>query len=984
MTSAQAHGPKPIVAGTNAEPMAQTWQRGIALRGAAALLCLVAGAGVAAAQGMALPGKVEVSPTGAATYRIPIAVPPGTAGLAPALALEYSSQGGNGLVGMGWTLAGLPSITRCPRTMAQDGAWGTINYDYNDRFCLEGQRLSALNGGAYGGDGTEYRTEIDSYARIISHGGGASGPTWFEVRAKNGQMMEFGATPDARIYAEGTATVRAWAVNQVSDTKGNYITIGYANYVLWAYPDHIYYAANDSTGTGNTSGIWFSYENRPETGSFYRGGAHTQLPVRLKTIDIYTLGSLVSSYRLAYELSPTTQRSRLASVQVCGGDGACVPPTTFAWQNVNVGQQFAGASIWAATFGTGPQNGGMTDNTTYPRYIADVNGDGLPDVVGFHYNDVFVLLNTGSSFTGALSWLHCSFTTGCQWPAEGQAQDATTAFACRKGASCRLSYPRYVVDVNGDGLPDILGIDGHGVYVSLNDAGTKFDPPQLWLACHFTPECSFTDENLYPRYLIDVNGDGLPDIVGFGPNTVNVSLNTGTSFGQPQVWLNCTYTRDCGGWLDNATYPRYLADVNGDGLPDIVAIGGDQIFVTFNTGSSFAGIETWLYCSFTPNCGGWPGDTNGFARYMVDMNGDGLADFVAIGWNYVYVALSTGKGFTTQAWHYCTFTPWCGGWTNESHYPRYFADVNGDGLPDIVGIGYDSVLVALNTGSSLVGAGSWIVCSFTAGCAGWSDNNVYPRFIVDVNGDGRADILGFAYSGTYVATAAGSGTPDLLASVTNGLGVTTSVTHRNLSDPAFYPRDAGTRHVPTVDLTGAFPVVSRVDSANGIGGTYATTYGYAGARIDISGLGFLGFRQTSVTDVQTGIVKTTNYRQNFPFIGLVDSATKTLNGLTLNSTSSSYSVINASGGTSLSAPTWAYAPYRVTLWQSYDASWDLDGSPIPAMAAEYEYDAFGNPTQISTWTGDGASKTTVNTYTNDTTNWYLGRLTNAQVTSSQP
>ncbi|HEY1632049.1 MAG TPA: SpvB/TcaC N-terminal domain-containing protein, partial [Rhizomicrobium sp.] len=85
------------------------------------------------------PGQMNVSSAGGFTYSIPIIVPPGTGGMGPALALDYSSQSGDGPVGMGWALTGLPAITRCPRTVAQDGIHGSVNFDLNDRFCMNGQ-----------------------------------------------------------------------------------------------------------------------------------------------------------------------------------------------------------------------------------------------------------------------------------------------------------------------------------------------------------------------------------------------------------------------------------------------------------------------------------------------------------------------------------------------------------------------------------------------------------------------------------------------------------------------------------------------------------------------------------------------------------------------------------------------------------------------------------------------------------------------------
>src|SRR5205085_3262918 len=121
------------------------------------------------------------SSSGAATYSIPIAVPPGTAGVKPSPTLDYSSQNQNGILGMGWALGGLPALTRCPRTMIQNGVVGALKFDANDRFCLDGQQLVAISG-TYGANATEYRTEVESFSRITSFGTSGVGPAWFEVR----------------------------------------------------------------------------------------------------------------------------------------------------------------------------------------------------------------------------------------------------------------------------------------------------------------------------------------------------------------------------------------------------------------------------------------------------------------------------------------------------------------------------------------------------------------------------------------------------------------------------------------------------------------------------------------------------------------------------------------------------------------------------------------------------------------------------------
>src|ERR1044071_5859481 len=160
-------------------------------------------------------GTFKVSNPGAANYTIPLIVPPGTNGMQPNLSLVYSSQTQNGILGMGWSLNGLSVIHRCARTKVQDNVRGGINLDTNDRFCLNGARLMLISTNKnYGDDGAEYRTEVDSFVKVISIGqvgAPGSGPLSFTVQTKDGQTQEYGNAIASRTEAPATnPTVRVW------------------------------------------------------------------------------------------------------------------------------------------------------------------------------------------------------------------------------------------------------------------------------------------------------------------------------------------------------------------------------------------------------------------------------------------------------------------------------------------------------------------------------------------------------------------------------------------------------------------------------------------------------------------------------------------------------------------------------------------------------------------------------------------------------
>lgn len=117
-------------------------------------------------------GKFSISPDGKSTFEMPIKVPPGTAGMQPHLSLSYNSSGGNGILGMGWTLDGLSIIERTGATYNQDGYKGGVDYLTSDRLMLDGDRLTMVgeckqgNAPAYYCPNASYHTEKESWVKV--------------------------------------------------------------------------------------------------------------------------------------------------------------------------------------------------------------------------------------------------------------------------------------------------------------------------------------------------------------------------------------------------------------------------------------------------------------------------------------------------------------------------------------------------------------------------------------------------------------------------------------------------------------------------------------------------------------------------------------------------------------------------------------------------------------------------------------------------
>jgi hypothetical protein len=314
------------------------------------------------------------------------------------------------------------------------------------------------------------------------------------------------------------------------------------------------------------------------------------------------------------------------------------------------------------------------------------------------------------------------------------------------GWSTQDLYPRVLADVSGDGRADVVGFGTYGVYVSLS-TGTGFAAPVLWLQNYGASAGGWSSQDLFPRVLGDVDGDGKADVVGFGNYGVYVSLSTGGSFAPPALWSRdfCASAE----WSSQDRVPRTVADVDGDGKADVVGFGPAGVYVSLSTGMAFAPAELWVR-NYGTSAGGWSSQ-NQYPRAVADLTGDGKADVVGFGNAGVFVSASTGASFTAPALWLADFGYSAGGWSSQDLYPRVVADVNGDGKADIVGFRVAGAYISLSTGSRL-GAPA-LRKRFFGTVGGWSSNDLFPRIVTDVDGDARGDLAGFGSAGVFVSLA---------------------------------------------------------------------------------------------------------------------------------------------------------------------------------------------------------------------------------------
>ena len=496
------------------------------------------------------PGFASVSDDGEAAYSIPLDLPPGTNGLTPTLSLDYRHRARGGLLGVGWYVGGLSQITRCAKTFAQDGVAAPASRSPDTRFCLDGQRLVVVSGGSYTQPNAEYRTEIESFARIRAVAGSINnGPAYFVVEGLDGRIYEYGATADSSIDGLSTAPAggaRTWALNRMRDRSGNVVDYRYteeSGSTAFRIAS-IRYNANPSRGVAASHEIAFAYETRPSTevDAGYHAGMPVRQVMRLSRIDVLHGGQVLRRYALAYEPALSSGgRSRLASIKECGAGGTdCLAPTVLQWQDGEAGMS-AVAAFTAS----------MPATTPYPVSVrwnlADIDGDGRNDYV----------FAGGTQMSSAT--IHYRLSRARRRVRPGRQHGHSLPHRYRRAVRLERRW--------ADGLPD-------GRERPLGDRARK---PNGSRAVGRTRESHLPSGTRDFRGA-DINGDGLGDIV-WSQAPANDTLRVRAQLARPaggfgapvtlySQWEVAGYDQPEGG--DFIGYPGRRVDLDGDGDEELL------------------------------------------------------------------------------------------------------------------------------------------------------------------------------------------------------------------------------------------------------------------------------------------------------------------------------------------------------------------------------------------------------------------------------
>lgn len=645
-------------------------------------------------------GSFQADDSGAATYSIPIELPPVPSGVMPEISLNYSSMGGNGYMGLGWSLDAESAITRCPTNLIDDGFSDPVDFDENDQFCLDGSRL-ILASGVHGQGGAEYRLESNPQTIVRAHGVLDDGPLWFEVLTSKGLVSIYGDTLDSRVRALGdSGNVLTWNINRTHNVYGDGVDYKYNNPEPGEdrYVTSIRYGESDLEYTVN-----FEYEDVDLVFVGYVAPSSvTSLSKRLVGVSVEQGTALLSKYAMEY--GEIQGEAVLEKINLSNVNGEQSLPLLFGWNNLKQDNAplFSGSSLIdsQASFSSDVK---LALAQSSALMNIDLDADGVDELVSFRFQSAGEECTPPQIIIGVLCYLlvDVSMEVANYDSAGGLEVDfkvkklaqmsqlwSKTAESARNAQ--RLSIDQFmssikVGDFNGDGRNQIYRVayavhDGLVQHNSdsfeeyrLNSQGdieiktyeSEFISKTTWNVDYDSVSASnhmfvgdFNADGRSDLFLSRAAGVSSTDIIYFSKE--DGSFESVASVGGPN--LQNPNSSNSTNVAKSSLYASRLkfGDFNGDGKTDIFKINsevdtlyfsnGDGTFTSLQSGySTYNNLDT-ISVSIAPLGSTTAEALRDVARVSVgDFNGDGLSDlYVIYGSESAYpggIFLSRGDGY---------------------------------------------------------------------------------------------------------------------------------------------------------------------------------------------------------------------------------------------------------------------------------------------------------------------------------------------------
>lgn len=623
--------------------------------------------------------------TGTGNFSVPIAVPPGRNGIQPELTLGYSSGNGNGVFGMGWAL-GIPGVMR------KTSKGIPIYKDDSDIFILSGAEdlvpvkiEKEILTGDIGYERTFYRPRTEGlFARIIRHKK-TNGEHYWEVRSKDGLISWYG-TPgassstssgsgDPAIVADpaNRSNIFSWALTKTEDPFGNVILYDYARELVSAPVNkndpHVY------------DQIYLSSIKYAQ----YLAGSLTKYLCEVHLV-YEERPDPHSTYKQGFEVRTT---KRCVKVETYTNAVSLIKTKTYHFKyDTNL-----------------PLNGATL--------LKSVSVEGHPSAGS----------GEDSEFMPPLEFGYSVFD-----PAKRDLKEITGPLPLNS-----LAEPGYeLVDVTGNGLPDLLQLNGAARYWT-NKGNGQFGPPKklnLTPSFEMVPSVKAEGAGMPGIAFIDANGDGRTDLL------VMNGLTSGYFPGAFQkVWEE-------NGFRPYSQAPSFslgdpevqLIDLDGDGVTDVLRNGSKFECFYNNPEKGFNKIRTAAktFADFS--------FSDPRIRFA-DMTGDGMQDIVLISSGRVQYWPNLGYGRFGKKVNMKNAPVF-----PEQYDPKQIllGDLDGDGQADIAFVENNRITLYVNQSGN----------SFSAGVKIANTPRVY-----NLNAIRICDIMGTGQAGLLWSFGPDSGTP---------------------------------------------------------------------------------------------------------------------------------------------------------------------------------------------------------------------------------